>query len=154
LPQEKFPAKPLLPLASAPYTEPNRRIRESAIPAITFSPPASSFRRRCARSTARRLRSPTDVRQFDGCEPRTKHSQPRIIIETHQPKILWTAQSHSFRGLQQAHGHQVIRHINSIGLMGERRTTRHRHLQPGSTATERKAALRTEADGTSQADLA
>ena len=61
--------------------------------------------------------------QFHGGQARTENSQPGIIVKTHQPEILGTAQSHLFRSLQQSHGHQMIRHVNAIGAVRKQRVS-------------------------------
>src|SRR5579872_5483343 len=55
------------------------------------------------------------LRQFDRRESRTKNSKPRIVVETHESKIVGTLQSHLFDGLQKSNGHEMVRNVNPVG---------------------------------------
>ena len=61
--------------------------------------------------------------KFDRGQLGLKHAQPWIIVETDQPKIIGTLQSHFFGGFEEADCHQVIRDVDSVRPMREQSVT-------------------------------
>jgi len=59
--------------------------------------------------------------QLDRGQPGPEDAKPRIVVKAHQSEIIRTGQAHLFGSLQQADRHEVVRDINSIGMVREQR---------------------------------